>query len=34
MLFSNDSGNAEFTHFNKLAEKFGINLITTARTMF
>lgn len=24
MLFSNDSGNAEFTHFNKLAEKFGI----------
>jgi unsaturated rhamnogalacturonyl hydrolase len=25
MLFSNDSGNAEFTHFNKLAEKFGIS---------
>jgi unsaturated rhamnogalacturonyl hydrolase len=25
MLFSNDSGNAEFTHFNKLAEKFGIH---------
>jgi len=24
MLFSNDSGNAEFTHFNKLAERFGI----------
>jgi unsaturated rhamnogalacturonyl hydrolase len=24
MLFNNDSGNAEFTHFNKLAEKFGI----------
>lgn len=24
LLFSNDSGNAEFTHFNKLAEKFGI----------
>ena len=24
LLFSNDSGNAEFTHFNKLAAKFGI----------
>jgi unsaturated rhamnogalacturonyl hydrolase len=25
LLMSNDSGNAEFTHFNKLAEKFGIH---------
>jgi unsaturated rhamnogalacturonyl hydrolase len=24
LLFSNDSGNAEFTHFNRLATKFGI----------
>ena len=24
LLFSNDSGNVEFEHFNKLAEKFGI----------
>lgn len=24
LLFSNDSGNAEFTHFNRLAGKFGI----------
>jgi unsaturated rhamnogalacturonyl hydrolase len=24
LLLSNDSGNAEFTHFNRLAEKFGI----------
>ncbi|MEO8415784.1 MAG: glycoside hydrolase family 88 protein [Ginsengibacter sp.] len=24
LLFSNDSGNVEFTHFNKLATKFGI----------
>ena len=24
LLFSNDSGNVEFTHFNKLAKKFGI----------
>ncbi|MDQ2862618.1 MAG: glycoside hydrolase family 88 protein, partial [Bacteroidota bacterium] len=24
LLFSNDAGNAEFTHFNKLAAKFGI----------
>ena len=24
LLFSNDSGNVEFTHFNKLASKFGI----------
>lgn len=25
MLFSNDSGNVEFTHYNQLAEKFGIH---------
>jgi unsaturated rhamnogalacturonyl hydrolase len=25
LLMGNDSGNAEFTHFNKLAEKFGIH---------
>jgi unsaturated rhamnogalacturonyl hydrolase len=25
LLMENDSGNAEFTHFNKLAEKFGIH---------
>lgn len=25
LLFSNDSGNVEFTHFNKLAGKFGIH---------
>ncbi|HEY8658439.1 MAG TPA: glycoside hydrolase family 88 protein [Hanamia sp.] len=24
LLFSNDSGNVEFTHYNRLAEKFGI----------
>jgi len=24
LLFSNDSGNVEFTHYNKLAAKFGI----------
>ncbi|MCP9752009.1 glycoside hydrolase family 88 protein [Ferruginibacter sp. HRS2-29] len=25
MMFSNDSGNVEFTHYNQLAEKFGIH---------
>jgi len=31
VLMSNDSGNAEFTHFNRLAEKFGIQFNMDSR---
>ncbi|HVT87065.1 MAG TPA: DUF4350 domain-containing protein [Chitinophagaceae bacterium] len=31
LLFSNDIGNAEFTHFNKLAERFGIHFDENSR---
>ncbi|MDP4149864.1 MAG: glycoside hydrolase family 88 protein [Bacteroidota bacterium] len=31
LLMSNDSGNAEFTHFNRLSEKFGIHFNEDSR---
>jgi unsaturated rhamnogalacturonyl hydrolase len=31
MLFGNDSGNVEFTHFNQLAKSFGIQFNTDSR---
>ncbi len=31
LLFGNDSGNAEFTHFNRLASRFGISFNETSR---
>jgi unsaturated rhamnogalacturonyl hydrolase len=31
VMMSNDSGNAEFTHFNQLAEKFGVHFNEDSR---